>query len=82
MKLLSLCSSLGVLLATVFAFTSISSMQKTRCPGDIAGLRPRVVAGALLVIPVKINQAGPFDFMVTQAPRSRLSIHYWPQNST
>jgi hypothetical protein len=64
MKLLSLCSSLGVLLATVFAFTSISSHAETRCPGDIPGLRPRVVAGALLVIPVKINQAGPFDFMV------------------
>ena len=64
MKLLSLCSSLGVLLATVFAFTSISSHAETRCPGDIAGLRPRPVAGALLVIPVKINQSGPFDFMV------------------
>jgi hypothetical protein len=64
MKLSSLCSSLGVLLATALTFTSISSQAETHCPGDIAGLRPRVVAGALLVIPVKINQAGPFDFMV------------------
>ena len=64
MKLPSLCSSLCVLLATAFAFTSISSQAETRCPGNIAGLRPRIVARALLVIPVKINQSGPFDFMV------------------
>src|ERR1035438_810036 len=64
MRLSSLCSSLGVFLATAFTFTSISSQAETHCPGDIAGLRPRVVAGALLVIPVKINQAGPFEFMV------------------
>jgi hypothetical protein len=64
MKLPSLCSSLCALLATAFAFTSISSQAETRCPGNIAGLRPRMVAGALLVIPVKINQSGPFDFMV------------------
>ena len=57
-------SSLCVLLATAFTFTSISSQAETRCPGNIAGLRPRVVARALLVIPVMINQSGPFDFMV------------------
>jgi hypothetical protein len=64
MKLPSFCSSLCALLATAFAFTSISSPAETRCPGNIEGLRPRIVAGALLVIPVKINQSGPFQFMV------------------
>ncbi len=64
MKIQSLCSSLSVLLATAFTFTSISSQAETRCPGNIAGLRPRIVARALLVIPVKINHSGPFDFMV------------------
>jgi len=64
MKFASPRSSLSALLATAFAFTSISSQAETRCPGNIAGLRPRLVAGALLVIPVKINQSGPFDFMV------------------
>jgi hypothetical protein len=64
MKFASLCSSSCFLLATAFALTSISSQAETRCPGNIAGLRPRIVAGALLVIPVKINQSGPFDFMV------------------
>src|SRR4051794_38451127 len=64
MKFESLCHSLCALLATTFAFASISSHAETRCPGNIAALRPRLVAGALLVIPVKINQSGPFDFMV------------------
>ena len=64
MKLSSLCNSLCVFLAIASSFTSISSQAETRCPGNIVGLRPRIVAGALLVIPVKINQSGPFDFMV------------------
>ncbi len=64
MKLSSLRSSLCALLSATFAFTFICSHAETRCPGNIAGLRPRLVAGALLVIPVKINESGPFDFMV------------------
>ena len=35
-----------------------------RCPGNTASVTPRLVQHALIVIPVKINQAGPFDFMV------------------
>ena len=35
-----------------------------RCPGNTASVTPRLVQHALLVIPVKINQVGPFDFMV------------------
>ncbi len=64
MKFPSLCSFFSLLLATAFAFTPISSQAEAHCPGNIANLRPRLVAGALLVIPVKINQSGPFDFMV------------------
>jgi hypothetical protein len=64
MKLPMFCSSLGIFGVIAFAFTSISSQAKTRCPGDTEDLRPRIVAGALLVIPVMVNQTGPFDFMV------------------
>jgi hypothetical protein len=64
MKFPSLSNSLCVLLATAFGFTPMFSQAETRCPGNIAGIRPRIVAGALLVIPVKINHSGPFDFMV------------------
>lgn len=37
---------------------------ETRCPGNIASVTPRLVANALLVIPVKINHERSFDFMV------------------
>jgi len=64
MKLPSLCRFLCVSLVTAFPITFIFGKAETHCPGNVAGLRPRIVAGALLVIPVKINQFGPFDFMV------------------
>jgi hypothetical protein len=35
-----------------------------RCPGNVASVTPRFVEHALIVIPVRINQTGPFDFMV------------------
>jgi hypothetical protein len=34
------------------------------CPGSAASITPRFVQRALIVIPVRINQAGPFDFAV------------------
>ena len=64
MKFPSLFCSRSVFLATAIAFTAISSQAETRCPGDIVTIKPRLVANALLVVPVKINQSGPFDFMV------------------
>lgn len=35
-----------------------------RCPGNVASVTPRFVQHALIVIPVRINHAGPFDFVV------------------
>lgn len=64
MKFSSLSISHRVLLATAIAFSAISSKAETGCPGNVVSIKPRLVAGALLVIPVKINQTGPFDFMV------------------
>ena len=37
---------------------------ESHCPGNIASVTPRLVQHALIVIPVRVNQAGPFDFMV------------------
>jgi Aspartyl protease len=37
---------------------------ETHYPGSVASITPRFVAGALIVIPVRINQEGPFDFVV------------------
>jgi Aspartyl protease len=41
-----------------------SSGAAPRCPGNTVSVTPRFVQHALIVIPVKINHAGPFDFMV------------------
>ena len=49
----------------VFAATVVSTVSaETHCPGNVASITPRIVQGALIVIPVKINDAGPFDFML------------------
>jgi hypothetical protein len=53
------------LLSFGLAMMAASVLQaEPHCPGNVASLTPRFVQHALIVIPVKINQAGPFDFMV------------------
>lgn len=54
------------LLATVSLAAIILPILEAeqRCPGNVASVTPRFVQRALIVIPVRINQAGPFDFMV------------------
>jgi hypothetical protein len=54
-------------LLALFALTSIALPAldaEARCPGGIASVTPRFVQGALIIIPVRINHKGPFDFMV------------------
>jgi hypothetical protein len=49
----------------VLAATMVASLSaETHCPGSVASITPRLVAHALIVIPVRINQEGPFDFVV------------------
>jgi hypothetical protein len=64
MKSQLLSASIQALLAVTFPFTPLTTKAESHCPGSIGGETPRVVAGALLVIPVKINDSGPYDFMV------------------
>jgi Aspartyl protease len=53
------------LLSIALVSLSIRTLRgETHCPGNIASVTPRLVAHALLVIPVKVDQQGPFDFMV------------------
>jgi Aspartyl protease len=52
-------------LAFSLAMISLPVLQaESLCPGNVASVTPRLVQRALIVIPVKINQKGPFDFMV------------------
>jgi len=46
------------------AMTIARLPAETHCPGGAASITPRFVARALIVIPVRINHAGPFDFIV------------------
>src|SRR5689334_9181639 len=64
MKFPLLHVSAWIALAAGFPGTSIFSYAVAHCPADVATLHPRMVAGALLVIPVKVNQSGPYDFLV------------------
>jgi hypothetical protein len=51
--------------AVSLALIVLPSLEaESRCPGSVASVTPRFVQQALIVIPVRINQAGPFDFMV------------------
>jgi len=63
MKASLLRASAWLLVAVGFPITFASSHAEN-CPGHVSSLHPRLVAGALLVIPVKVNQSGPYDFMV------------------
>jgi hypothetical protein len=54
-----------LLAAVSVALTILPAIEaEPRCPGNTASVTPRLVQHALIVIPVRINQAGPFDFMV------------------
>jgi hypothetical protein len=47
------------------AFVALPMLgAEARCPAGIASVTPRFVQGALIIIPVRINHQGPFDFMV------------------
>jgi Aspartyl protease len=62
--LLSACHS-QLLVSVCLASTILPVIEaEPRCPGNIVSVTPRFVQHALIVIPVKVNQAGPFDFMV------------------
>jgi hypothetical protein len=54
-----------LLAAVSLALTILPAIEaKPRCPGNTASVTPRFVQHALIVIPVRTNQSGPFDFMV------------------
>ena len=65
MKHLFATRHIELLVAVSLTLAILPSIKaEPRCPGHIAGVTPRFVQHALIVIPVKVNHAGPFDFMV------------------
>jgi predicted aspartyl protease len=64
MKLTASKFPIYLLVSVSLATLSLPVQGESHCPGSIASVTPRLVAGALVVIPVMVNQKGPFDFMV------------------
>jgi Aspartyl protease len=58
------CSIQFLVWITLATVTLPALQAEPHCPGSIASVTPRFVQRALIVIPVRINQKGPFDFMV------------------
>ena len=64
MNLQLLRASVRMLVVATLSVTSTSGHAEAHCPGGVPGLHPRLVAGALLVIPVVVNHSASYDFMV------------------
>jgi hypothetical protein len=84
----TLHASLAILLAAGFPITSIWSHAEAHCPANVSSLHPRIVAGALLVIPVNINQSVTYDFMVDTGsqlniidPALAAQLHFQPKGT-
>jgi hypothetical protein len=74
--------------ATLAAFTLPVLQAEPRCPRSIVSVTPRFVQRALIVIPVRVNQKGPFDFMVDTGsqvtvidPSLAAELHLKPQGT-
>jgi hypothetical protein len=65
MKLTTSNFPIYLLVCVSLATLSLPMLEgESHCLGNIASVTPRLVANALIVIPVKVNHEGPFDFMV------------------
>ena len=81
--------SIPLLVSVTMATVTLSTLQaESHCPAGIASVTPRFVQRALIVIPVRINQAGPFDFMVDTGsqvtvvdPSLASELHLKPQGT-
>ena len=65
MKHLSPVSRVQLIVALSLANFVLPVLQaESRCPGSAASVTPRLVQRALIVIPVRVNETGPYDFIV------------------
>jgi hypothetical protein len=65
MKCTSSKVQMHLLLPAILAAFALPVLQgEPRCPGNIASVTPRFIQPGLIVVAVRINQKGPFDFMV------------------
>src|SRR6266700_6414666 len=49
----------------VFAATAVSTLSaETHCPGNVASVPFRLVKGHQIILPVSVNHAGPYNFLL------------------
>ncbi|HLY43579.1 MAG TPA: retropepsin-like aspartic protease [Terracidiphilus sp.] len=53
--------------AAVAMGTVIAMRAETRCPGNAASIRPRFVEHSIVIVPVMVNDSGPYDFVLDTA---------------
>jgi Aspartyl protease len=51
-----------VVMVAIPAFCS-----EAQCPGNVAGIRPRLIEQSIPIVPVELNHFGPFDFVLDTA---------------
>ncbi len=65
MKHLFTHRQLPLLVSVTLAMVTLHALPaESHCPAGIASVTPRLVQHALIVIPIRINQKGSFDFIV------------------
>jgi hypothetical protein len=62
---------------------------ETHCPGNVASIRPRFVERSIIVVPVRVNDFGPYDFVLDTAeqvttidPALALDLHLKLEGTT
>jgi len=53
-----------LLVASLVSQTLPAAHGEANCPGNVASLTLRLVQGALIIVPIKINHSGPYEFVV------------------
>src|SRR6201993_2186338 len=59
---------MSILKSLVFASLAAATLSivnaEPHCPGNVDSLRPRLIQNAQIIVPVTINQSGPYDFLL------------------
>src|SRR5215469_4022998 len=53
--------------ASLAAATLPALYAETHCPGNVASIRPRFVERSIVIVPVVLNNSGPYDFVLDTA---------------
>lgn len=59
--------------ASLALATFPASYAESHCPGNVTSLRLRLVQRSQIIVPVKINHTGPYDFLVDSPSHHRRS---------